>query len=98
MTDINKFNPYPDIFNIKCPKCEGKAEFRFKFLLTKEDHSVPMWPSASTIKWGNWTVIEHDPKLYKWKEPSGGYKATDEGIYNCTKCVGRFKAYFKLAK
>ncbi len=47
---------------------------------------VPGDPDPS---WRGWIVIEHDPKLFQWKHPSGGYRATGEGILSCTPCVTR---------
>jgi hypothetical protein len=105
MTDLNKHNPYPESFFIRCPKCEGPSEFRFAFTLIGSARQKPPrdWPSAAIAKWGDWKVIQHDPALYPWKPPSGGYTRTDDGIRACPKCGGRFRhrlswprdAYFK---
>lgn len=95
MTDLNKHNPYPDAFTIRCPGCGGPAEFRFAFTLVGKNEKSPfegrMWPTAETTEWGGWRVIQHDPKLYSWKPPPRGYQRSDEGIYACDRCIGRFK-------
>ncbi|MFT5358568.1 MAG: hypothetical protein ACI9KE_005807 [Polyangiales bacterium] len=41
--------------------------------------------------WRGWIVIEHDPSLYRWKQPTHGYTANDDGVVSCIICVGRRK-------
>lgn len=95
MTDINKYNPYPDICIIRCPVCGGPAEFRFAFTLLGErqysEFQTKMWPWAETARWGGWYVIQHDPALYRWKPPPQGYERNNDGIRMCAVCVGRAK-------
>lgn len=66
-----------------------------------------LWPSSRATNWDaqkrwvagdpppdwrGWIVIEHDPGLFQWKQPSGGYRrGSDEGIVMCSHCVGRRK-------
>ena len=106
MTDLNKYNPYPDSFVMRCPKCAGPAEFRFAFTLVSPGGPKPprRWPTTEETTWGGWTVVQHDPVLYPWKPPAkGGYIRSDHGIRACTACGGRFPhklswpkdAYFK---
>lgn len=95
VTDFNKYNPYPSIFDIRCPKCAGKAEFRFAFALLSQkeyDRMKPkLWPCAETTSWGNWIVVQHEPAMFRWKPPARGYRRSDHGIRSCSSCIGRFK-------
>lgn len=56
MTDLNKYNPYPEAFTITCPVCAAPAEFRFAFRLVSDrqwaNAKAEMWPTAETTKWG----------------------------------------------
>jgi hypothetical protein len=93
VTDPNKYNPPPASFTIACPTCAGPAEFRFPFELVtaKRPSQLEPWPSAEDASWGGWRVIQHDPSLYRWKQPPQGYTQTNDGIRRCPRCVGRFK-------
>ncbi|MDP9143494.1 MAG: hypothetical protein M3N43_02155 [Actinomycetota bacterium] len=46
-------------------------------------------PTQGLPPWQGWLIIEHDPALYRWKHPSGGYRKSDEGILACSNCVSR---------
>lgn len=109
MTDFNKYNPYPYIATIRCPRCDGAAEFRKAFALVDASAwawwEARLWPCARATDWqakarwaagdpppawSGWIVIEQDPTLYRWQQPSPrGYAATDEGVIACPRCVGR---------
>jgi len=95
MTDPNKFNPYPNEFTIKCPKCNNPAEFRFPFILYSENSECEArkskWECSEVCRWGNWHVLQIDPNLFKWKDPSGGYSRSNFGIVRCDVCAVRIK-------
>lgn len=92
MTNLNKYNPYPESIAIRCPKCGEPAEFRFPFTFVGKHgpKPPPAWPSTDVTTWGNWTVIQHDPALYPWKQPPEGHSRAHAGIRACPRCAGRF--------
>jgi len=92
MTDLNKYNPYPESFTITCPRCGGPAEFRFAFTIVGRHGPPPppAWPGAAVTTWGKWSVVQHDPALYPWKAPPRGFARSDDGIRACLRCGGRF--------
>lgn len=60
MTDPNKYNPYPYIATIRCPTCDGPAEFRKAFALISKRHwdwwKARLWPCARITHWDG---VEH---------------------------------------
>ncbi len=55
MTDLNKFNPYPDEATIRCPRCGQRATFRHAFsLVQRRDWTwweSRLWPSSRMGDW-----------------------------------------------
>jgi len=50
-------------------------------------HWAPGDPPPS---WSGWIVVQQDPTQHRWKKPPDGHRRTDEGIVQCSECVGRF--------
>jgi hypothetical protein len=46
-------------------------------------------PTQGPPPWKGWWIIQHEPTLYRWKHPSGGYRESDEGILACPNCIAR---------
>jgi len=95
MTDFNKYNPYPGRFSIRCPRCGGEATFDFPFeLLNEWSEELESWRVDTTVeilRWGGWFVVAKHPDLFPWKEPSGGYRRSDQGVCYCQNCSTRFE-------
>lgn len=92
MTDPNKYNPYPLVHSIRCPKCSGPAIFHlpFRFLHPYETEILTHAqadPNVVIERWGDWHVVVYFPNIYPWKAPAtGGYKHDDWGSCHCPTC------------
>lgn len=90
MTDFNKYNPYPEVCSIRCPKCQAEATFRVPFTLLHgyEDElkEAQRDPSIQIERWGGWYVIVHFPRLFPWKRPASYYQRSDIGFCICPSC------------
>src|SRR5690349_2272403 len=86
MTDLNKYNPYPLVHTIRCPKCGGPAVFHLPFRLlhpyeTRELLRAQTHPNVAIEQWGGWQVSSYFPDLYPWKvPPTGSYQRDDWGV------------------
>ena len=73
MTDFNRYNPYPTIATIRCPRCGNAAEFRKAFAVIDKKHwlwwSTRLWPSASATNWegeARWQPGDPEPTWPGW--------------------------------
>jgi hypothetical protein len=96
MTDINKYNPWPDQCAICCPHCSAEASFEFPFTICNSWEGILKTaqadPDSVIERWGEWYVIVHAPDLFPWlAPPKGGYRRSDWGICRCPTCAFRAK-------
>jgi hypothetical protein len=92
---------WPEQFDIRCPKCGGRAVFDepFSFLSCKE--GVPENEPRPVHRWGGWLVVEKYPSVLSWtaprgshqslifpkaKEGSGYYVVRKKGVVKCSAC------------
>lgn len=105
MTDFNKYNPYPNKFVIRCPKCHRRAIFQFPFSgpYFSESNATQIASShpGSQIKecWQNKIknqtyVVEYHPSLFPWQPKSNTFSFDLYwGVCSCLTCKSRFKHF-----
>jgi len=99
MTDINKYNPYPEVCSIRCPNCRKEATFGFPFVFISgpersREQRIAQYalPGHIMEAWGGWTVLINFPDLFPWKAPEHRtYRRGDIGGYSCIHCGSRGK-------
>ena len=73
VTDFNKYNPYPYIATIRCPSCDGRAEFRKAFALVQQRHwsywEPRLWACGRATSWDRdeqWAPGDPAPAWRGW--------------------------------
>ena len=78
MTDLYKYNPYPDLAVVRCSRCQSKAEFRRAFtFIDSSNHGderlswwqPKLWANATATNWEgreSWVVGEPTPQWRGW--------------------------------
>lgn len=57
--------------------------------VTSWDRKESWSPGEPDPSWRGWIVIEHDPGIHRWVQPSEGHRQSDTGIVFCAQCSAR---------
>ena len=88
---------YP-LRDIRCPKCDGRAEFHSPFRFVPEQKASREDRSQPFHRWGGWLVFELFPSILTWTPPRSssqhisfggntGFDYWSRGIAKCFSCL-----------
>jgi hypothetical protein len=81
-------SPIPfDYFEIRCPRCGGRAVWEEPFILVYPGE-IPPEEREGLIPWGTRLVYEKFPSVIRWTPPprGEGYQHHQRGVVRCMAC------------
>ncbi len=62
---------WPDQFDVRCPRCSGRAVFDYPYLFHPTREGTPDPHGLPLHKWRDWWVTERYPSVMPWSPPKG---------------------------
>ncbi|HVG00907.1 MAG TPA: hypothetical protein VND68_13795 [Chloroflexia bacterium] len=85
MKKISYMGDIPGPFNVRCPRCGGKAEYDLPFDLYTATKGEPPGEERPLHRWGGWLVAEKYPSVKPWDDAADGISESD-GVVKCSAC------------
>lgn len=82
---ISYMEGVPGPLNVRCPRCDARAEYDLPFDLFVAARGAPADEQRTLHRWGGWLLAEKYPAVRPWDAAIDSISESD-GVVKCSRC------------